>query len=225
MSYVFNGDVNISTYRDNLGHPLTELYLGVIKRKNVAEFNTLITNFQGSLMYNGITTFQNTLVLPSYDDPDVKTELDYFALTQFNDAGLNIGDEYYGDLCEFSIATLDETRLDPLQFRIGKTINGVYEGYVYEPFNKIQLRYFSVDIEDVPNTEIIYPSYAITYHTSYKWKDINPYGWKDVTATGVRSVDDPFVNGAHYTFTDTSFYLRRQNKNPEIKITIYDTSC
>lgn len=225
-SFVFNRDVNISNLVDNLGRPITELYLGVIKRKNPTEFNSLTTNFQGALMYSGITAFYNTLYLPTYVNPTVKAPLDYFAVAQFNDAGFNVGDEYYGDLCEFSVNNLEETRLDPLQFRIGKIVNGLHvEGYVYEPFKKIQLKYLSLDIEEVANTENVYPSYALPYHTTYKWRPLNPYGWKEVVPTGVRSVDDPFVNGAHYSFVDTAFYLRRQNKTPEIKITIYDANC
>ena len=226
VSYVFNKDVDVSQYVDNLGRPLTHLYLGVIKRKNAAEFNNLGVNFQGGLMYSGITTFNRMLRLPTYVNPNVKSNLDYFSVAQFNDAGLNVGDEYYGDLCEFSVESLEETILDPLQFRIGKIINGIdVEGYVYEPFKKIQLKHFSTDIEDVSNTESVYPSYALPYHTTYRWKPLNPYGFKEIVQTGVRSVDDPFVNGAHYNFADTTFYLRRQNKNPDAKITIYDASC
>ena len=225
-SYVFNKDVDISKFNDNLGRPLTELYLGVIKRKNVSEFNNLITNFQGGLMYSGVTTFYNTLNLPTYTNTLNKSGLDYFAVTEFNDAGLNVGGEYYGDLCEFSVETLDETILDPLLFRIGKIINGVHvEGYVYEPFKKIRLRYFSTDIEEVDNKSSVFPSYAIPYHTLYRWKIVNPYGFKEVVKTGIKSVDDPFVNGSHYTFSDTSFYLRRQTKDPDSKITVYDASC
>lgn len=225
-SYLFNCDVDISSYRDNLNRPLTELYLGVIKRKN-SEFNTLTTNFQGSLMYSGITTMNKPLNLPLLTNPDIKTSLDYFGLQQFNDAGLNEGGEYYGDLCEYSINTLEEISLDPLQFRIGKIIGGIHvEGYVYEPFKKIQLRYLATDIEHVSNDISVYPNYAVPYRTGYIWKEISPYGFKEITRTGVKSVDSPFVNGAHYDFYDTNIYLRRQNKNPETKITIrHYASC
>jgi hypothetical protein len=209
-----------------LGRPLTELYLGIIKRKNNDEFNNLTTNFQGSLMYSGIVSYYNPLTLPTYVNPNVKDGLDYFSVTEFNDAGLNVGDEYFGDLCEFSIETLDEFKLDPLQFRIGKIINNNHvEGYVYEPFKKIQLRYLLTDIDDISNTESVIPDYALPYRTTYRWRYPSPYGFKDVVPTGVRSVDDPFVNGAHYTFSESSFYLRRQNKNPDIKITVYATNC
>jgi hypothetical protein len=159
-------------------------------------------------------------------DPNVKAPLDYFSVTQFNDAGLNIGDEYYGDLCEFSVDTLTETILDPLQFRIGKIVNGYdVEGYVYEPFKKIRLRYFSTDIEELDYVYDEIPTYAIPYHNEYRWRNVNPYGFKDVTDDGVEYVDAPFVNGAHYTFSDLAIYLRRQNKNPDIKITLYGSSC
>lgn len=227
-SYVFNVDVNSSNYRDNLGRPLTELYLGVIKRKNVTEFNNMTTNFQGGLMYSGITTYYRPLNLPSYTNPNSKTLINYFGIQQFNDAGLNVGLEYYGDLCEYSVETLQEVILDPLQFRIGKMSYHLHtEGYVYEPFKKIQIRHLSNDIEDVSNTENVIPDYAIPYHTTYRWREILPYGFKEITSTGVNTVDNPFVNGAHYDFNETSFYLRRQNKNPEFKITItsYDASC
>ena len=229
-SFVFNRDVDISNYVDNLGRPLSELYLGVIKRKNRNSFNSLITNFQGSLLYSGITNFYNPLILPTYTNPSIKAPLNYFSITQFNDAGLNIGYEYYGDLCEFSINTLDEVVLDPLQFRIGKIVGGHHvEGYVYEPFKKIELRNLSTDIEEVLNTESVYPSYALPYHRTFRWREMNPYGYKEIIESGVRVVDNPFVNGAHYDFSDSAFYLRRQNKNPDNKFTItitpYVTSC
>lgn len=231
VSYLFNTDINISQYTDNLGRPLTELYLGIIKRKDPA-FVSLISNFQAALMYSGITTYDERILLPSLINPNTKTNLNYFNILQFNDAGFDVGKEYYGDLCEFSVETLQETILDPLQFRIGIADNSVnpvnslqVEGYVYEPFKKIQIRYLSTDIEDLANTENVYPSYALPYHTTYRWKSIVPYGFKEITQQGINVVDRPFVNGAHYNFSDVSFYLRRQNKLPDYKITIYDTTC
>ncbi len=225
-SFVFNMDVNISSYADNLGRPLTELYLGIIKRKDATQFNNLITNFQGGLMYSGITVFNKALNLPTYVDPNVKSPLDYFAVAQFNDAGFNLGGDYYGDLCEFSVDTLTETTLDPLQFRIGKIIDGYdVEGYVYEPFKKIRLRYFSTDIDEPDYIYDEIPNYAIPYHNTYRWRNINPYGFKDVADNGVNVVDAPFVNGAHYDFSNVDLYLRRQDKNVDVRIVLYDTSC
>ena len=225
-NFVFNSDIDISKYTDNLGRPLTELYLGVIKRKNVTEFNCLTTNFQGALMYSGITTFNKQLVLPTYIDPLSKMPLDYFSLPEFNDAGFNIGGAYYGDLCEWDFSTLTETILDPLQFRIGKIINGVdVEGYVYEPFKQIRLRYFSNDIEELNFDYDDIPNYAITFNDSYRWKPISPYGFKEIVEHGIQYVNDPFVNGAHYTFNESLYFLRRQNKNPDSKIILYAAAC
>ena len=220
-SFVFNTDVNISSYADNLGRPLTEIYLGVIKRKNPGAYNTLITNFQGSLVYDGITTFYKPLNLPSYSSQQSKSLIDYFNVSQFNDGGFNVGYEYYGDLVEYSPVDIKETTLDPFQFRAGGNI----EGYVYEPFKKIQLRYFSTDIETSNNYYGNVPAYASYYHNVYQWRELSPYGFKDVTNSGVESVDRPFVNGAHYNFIGTSLYLRRQNKDPDSQIILFNGNC
>jgi hypothetical protein len=160
-TFVFNRDVNIGSYTDNLGRPLTELYLGIIKRKDPNNFTNLISNFLGSLAYDGITTFYKTLPLPTITYPATKAPLEYFSMSQFNSGGLPVGYEYYGDLVEYSVDTLTETTLDPFQFRIGK--GGDPEGYVYEPFKKLQLRYFSTDIEESDNLYGDVPTYSTFY--------------------------------------------------------------
>lgn len=226
VSFIFNQDIDINGLSDNLGRPLTELYLGLIKRKDPTEYNTLTTNFQGSFIYSGITTFYNPLNLPTYTNPLIKSPINYFGLNLFHWAGLSIGYEYYGDLVEYSIETLNEFIIDPLQFRIGKMVSGYHiEGYVYEPFKKIQLRYFSTDIEEFNNVYDQVPKYATFYKNNYRWRNINPYGFKDITETGVEYVDSPFVNGAHYIFGDHIMFLRRQNKNPDVPMTLFDATC
>jgi hypothetical protein len=225
VSYIFNQDVDIKGLSDNLGRPITELYLGLIKRYD-PEYTTLTTNFQGSVIYSGITTYYNPLKVPSYTMPLLRTPLNYFSLSLFNTAGLSYGDEYYGDLVEYSVENLSEFIIDPLQFRIGKKIKGIdVEGYVYEPFKKIQLRYFSTDIDEMNTPYDQIPNYATFYKNNYRWRNINPYGFKDITDNGVEYVDSPFVNGSHYIYSDQIMFLRRQKKNVDIPITLYDSTC
>jgi hypothetical protein len=158
--------------------------------------------------------------------PLLRTPLNYFSLSLFNTAGLSYGDEYYGDLVEYSVENLSEFIIDPLQFRIGKKIKGIdVEGYVYEPFKKIQLRYFSTDIDEMNTPYDQIPNYATFYKNNYRWRNINPYGFKDITDNGVEYVDSPFVNGSHYIYSDQIMFLRRQKKNVDIPITLYDSTC
>jgi len=226
VSYIINRDINISGLRDNLNRPLSELYLGIIKRKD-PEFQQLTPNFYSNYLFSGITTFDDEIWLPSVSDPNTLLLYNYFNLSEFNNAGLLEGQEYYGDLCEYNPQLLQERTLDPIVFRIGKTQGGVpLEGYIYEPFKKIQLRHFSEDIDTVDKYNLTIPDYYETVNGSKIWREINPYGFKDITQFGVKTINAPFTNNTHYYFNISTLLLRRQSKDPKELINIVsDGSC
>jgi hypothetical protein len=78
-------------------------------------------------------------------------------------------------------------------------------GYYYKPHNPIKIRDFSSYIEEGdPATVSEIPDYAVFSKTNgtFIWRDIYTYGFIDTDGIGV---DYPFLNGAHYPFTNTVF--------------------
>lgn len=225
-SYVINRDVNIVGLKDNLNRPLSELILGIMKRKD-SEYQYLTPNFEGNLLFSGITYYGHTIELPTQNNPNVLTDYNYFNLTEYNRAGLPKNQKYYGDLCEYNPLLLEEKIIDPIYFRIGRIVSNVnVEGYVYNPFISITLRDFSEDISTVDKYTMSIPEYYETVNGSKIWREINPYGFKDITQFGVKSVNAPFTNNTHYYFNVNTLLFRRQDKNPDEQVNIIlDGSC
>ena len=128
---------------------------------------------------------------------------------------------------EYNESELLERRLELVHHRVNTIyrehlngIDGSYEdkkeGYVYKPFNKIQIREFANYINPIVDIQSLIDKYNITdqlgidqlkksfgvpdYATViapnvYKWRDLLEIGSIDTTGGGV---DYPFESGAHY---------------------------
>ena len=112
---------------------------------------------------------------------------------------------------------------------IDSTQENKTEGYIYSPFNLIQIKEFMNYINPIVDLQSIVDKYNITnpieiddlrksfkipdYATQiapniYKWRDIMEIGEFDSTGNGV---DYPFEDGAHYIYLDNRFYFQRQD--------------
>lgn len=198
--YHFNKDIDVESLVDHRNKPLTELYLGFIKRagqntfpwsKVVAgwDFNRSIINVN-----NGLETISN------YVNGGVGT------IEKPNDLF-----DYVGDFSEYNKAEIKETIISKVVHRFSTVPNSVGEGYFLEPFKKMQIMVFSDVIEtssiNEPTEGI--PNYAEVYPNGFiAWKDLLDIGYLE--PENENGVDYPFINGFHYFYGNYNFYIRRQ---------------
>jgi hypothetical protein len=186
-NFYLSNDLNISDLYDNLNQPVSDLYIGVIKKgapivdifSNVeSHFNMYIENVGVGYGIEKIT--DNTIGINSKP---------------------KIGDEFFHSICEYSTENLTETEIEHIHHRIiHKNIL-----FSYKPFTKVEIKLKSTYIEDGDNIENI-PNYAIysRQREKYIWRDIFDVG---VTDEDGRIIDLPFMNGSFYTFNDINFFL------------------
>lgn len=220
----FNKDVDISGLRDNLGRPLTELYVTITRRSSYGSDSNY---FRG---WSDVTSFfenNKDVVTENGIDTDLILEtLSFWQNNDNNSSGTvqypNIGDKLVGDFVEFNRLELLERKLSDVIYRFRPvevdpattgSNNVIYitnrEGYYYYPHNKIEIRKFSDSVQTrVQKEDEIYPDYVISDNNgNFIWRDILDIGFIEADDNGL---DYPFINGCHYLFEDYSIYIRKQ---------------
>jgi hypothetical protein len=216
-------DLDFAGYLDNQKRPLSEIFLTIVNKgysgyfnepsfgvglKQGWEFNlTKEVNEYWDLMNNESNT---TVPLSSYTQTSGATKTLYY------NGDLMKGDVMDGDFCEWNDYEQIERVISPYFHKINynqtvfQTLNNPdtnSPGYYYQPHNKMTLRVFSDYIEtgDINFIDQV-PSYAF-YSSSdqeFRWRDLYTYGFTDNLERGV---DYPFLNTAHYPFSDITFRL------------------
>lgn len=224
---VFNEDVDVSDLTDNLGRPLSELYLTIIK----TEGNQLNSGF------NGFTNIKSGIEVPYMPEIQATSTGDYRInipdIRRIHDGVLsptvshtplesNIminNNTFYGDVVEYNRFRVRETVLAEVNHRFnttdrvgnGNSVAGGprQEGYYYKAHYPIIIRNFSPYIEqgDI-NTESI-PDYAENLGDGrWLWRDLLSIGFNEGQEDPVKY---PFLNGAHYIHQNYCIPLRRQD--------------
>lgn len=202
----FNKDIDVAELRDNLGRPISELYLTVVKRSGAETYN----------FANVKATFENNSEVVLTDDILNIETISTWAPNECGSVEKNEGDEYYGDFVEYDSFNLTENvlsevihRFAPIRLVNGQYDNGNNEGYYYYPHKKIQIRVYSNVLEVEDNlTNTIYPDYAKNYlNNTVAWRDLLSIGFFE---EGINGVDYPFLNGCHYIYQNYPIYVRRQ---------------
>jgi hypothetical protein len=126
------------------------------------------------------------------------------------------GDTLYGDWCEWNDTTQQERVISRYMNKLTyytKAFDVTGEptsnpnGYYYQVHYPITLKVFSDYIETAsPDTVDGVPNYAYFSNTQklWYWRDLYPFGFIDTNDNGV---DYPFLNDAHYPFTNVVFRL------------------
>lgn len=224
---VFNDDIDVSDLKDNLGRPLSELYLTIIKTKSKNLFTKVISGVDLENYLGNVSTTTN-------DDLSVsnirKMHTASIPLAPFqsqipieNDVLISNND-YYGDICEYSKYEAKETILLPVMHRFNTvdrettiikpltdgSINGPrLEGYMYQPHYQIKIRQFSNYVEQGDLTTIGIPEYAEDLGDDrYLWRDLLDIGYNDGQE---KTLDYPFLNNAHYLYNNICFVNKRQD--------------
>ena len=219
--FVFNEDIDVGNIRDNLGRPISEMFLTIVKTMD----NNFFTPIQAGLecgLVNGIinTSTQNPI-------PDVRQLRDGpTQLPNYNDspvpltANVTINDNYfYGDIVEYNDYELIEHVLGVVGHRFNtenRILNGIslaqgprHEGYFYYPHHRIKIRDYSTYIEQGNANTIGIPDYALDLGDGrWLWRDLLDIGVNDGQE---ETLNYPFLNGAHYMYQNFCFPVRRQD--------------
>lgn len=238
IQFVFNEEIDVSNLKDNLGRPLSELFLSIFKTSS----NNLFTNVKSGIEAPYISNLNNSDVLRYLLDIPVIQKIhnginlpytSHNPLETFN----GFADSFYGDLVEYNQSTLLETVLSDIQHRFNtinretnNTIQQYFstttssnqlaqtsslnlgprqEGYFYKPHHLIKIRNFSNYIEEADSLIEAIPSYATLRDDGiYVWRDLLSIGFND----GEENIlDYPFLNGSHYRYQNYCFNLKRQD--------------
>lgn len=220
----FNKDVDIDGLRDNLGRPLTELYVTITRRSSHGGSNE--DYYRG---WSDVTSFfennKHVVTVQGINENLALETLSFWQNGDPNSSGTiqypSIGNKLIGDFVEFNRAQLLERKLSDIIYRFTPTEldpnstpnNATYitnrEAYYYYPHNRVEIRKFSEAIETSPQKENeIYPDYVISDNNgNFVWRDVLDIGVFQPNGNGI---DYPFVNGAHYLFQNYSIYIRKQ---------------
>lgn len=234
---IFNEDIDISGLKDNLGRPVTEMYITILKTNSNGVFTNVVDGFdliniEGNVKVNGVSS--NLCNIRKMHTLDVNNVNKPFVSHTPFDTNVNIDDTtFYGDLVEFSPYEYKETILSEVMHRFNtidrennvkididdnaerdenkkkKTIEGNRcEGYIYKPHHRIVLREYSNYVEQGDDSILNMPDYKFTIAPNmYYWRDLTPFG----SSSTEKSLDYPFVNGCHYIYNNIMFPVKRQD--------------
>ena len=216
-------DLDFAGYIDNQKRPLSEIFLTIVNKgysgyfnepsfgvglKQGWEFNlTKEVNEYWDLVNNESNT---TVPLSSYTQTSGATKTFYY------NGNLMKGDVMDGDFCEWNDYEQIERVISTYYHKINynqtvfQTMNNPDTnslGFYYQPHNSMTLRVFSDYIEtgDIDFIDQV-PSYSFysSADQQFRWRDLYTYGFTDNLERGV---DYPFLNTAHYPFSDITFRL------------------
>lgn len=226
--FVFNEDIDVSDLVDNLGRPLSEIYLSVFKTKssdNNFSFGSVSSGFESPFMpqlnKSSVPSFSyltNIPVIHKIHNGGVLPVPTHIPL----ETNITIsGTSFYGDIVEYNSYTLKEVILGEINHRFNTTDREAatlstlpaqgprQEGYYYKAHHLIKIREFSSYIEQGDISTEGIPDYSEDLGDGrFLWRDILPIGFNDAKE---EILDYPFTNGCHYIHQNYCFALKRQD--------------
>lgn len=232
--YVFNEDINVSGLTDNLGRPVSELYLTIIKTDSDDLFTGIKSGIELPIVDNLKTskTKQYLRDVPAINMIHNGGSLPFPSHNGL-ETNLNISsNQFYGDIVEYNKFSVQETILSVVNHRFN-TLNREMpanisyvaeigdppkltnidlgprqEGYTYQPHYLMQIREFSSYIEQGDDSVIGIPDYAENLGDGrYLWRDLLDIG----VSNGVTTLDYPFLNNSHYLHDEIILNVKRQD--------------
>jgi len=189
-TYDFNVDIDVSSFQDQFGFPVTELFLYAQYKPALSPVELLAAKQWDNT--GGVTT------------PNILTK-SFIS----GDTVMSLNGQKFGDIIDYSKLDYLQVQLQPEQFYITTPYSGGTNRLIwkYNPFIPLRLRYLT---DSVYNANISGTSYAdvqsIPYYATsadtagnYVWRYIMSEGYKD-PLSGI-GTDHPFVNKRRYLFT------------------------
>ncbi len=181
VAYNFTKDIDVSGLKDNLGRPLSELFLTIVKVdtdtsnnfkdqywKDLTKNNTNIpfnlrdrfwTNIQGGFLTENDTSVNyNVRSISSDIDPDTSQPI--YPQTHFgtiNDGIDESDNDFIGDISEYNSSELSERILEPIYHRI----NTIYREYRKDIVNLKTTNDGGFEVDDLREGYIYRPHYRI----------------------------------------------------------------
>lgn len=240
IQFVFNEEIDTTDLVDNLGRPLSELYLSIIKTSS----NNLFTEVKSGIECPFIPILNNSDSIQYLRDIPVIQKIHNGGANPFDshnpiESNVNINlNEFFGDLVEYNAGTLNEVVLADIQHRFNTNNRQIP--------NQIIQQVVGLGTDDNPNL-ITAPlnlgprqegyyyqaHYKIPIRTFSNYiEDADPivdeipsyaverpdgkYIWRDIQPIGFNDGDEetldyPFLNGSHYRYQNYMFKLKRQD--------------
>ena len=206
-------DMNLENYQDNLGRPITDMYLTVLPTNK-----NLLWNYQAMQSpagYGWSWNFRPNGFPEAYVDNDINP----INLTQVNNAGAVYpisGHTFRGAFVEYNELELKERIISeighslkfnrPVLHEVGNPAAFVKSIYKYQPHHRIALRKFSTTIttNDALFTSPQYARYS-TVSELFRWRPILPIEFYEDNYNGVSY---PYLNDAHYPSKNIEFKIK-----------------
>lgn len=236
VQFIFNGDINVENITDNLGRPISELYLTIIKTSSNNLFGSVSSGIETPFIPKLNTSDTNTYLLEIPVINKIHNSLDNTPFPSHTplEIGvdfLNNNNDFYGDLVEYNETVLRETVLADVFHRFNTinretpnqtmtySINPLIEetidlgprqeGYYYKAHNLIKIREFSTYIEQGDDFTVGVPDYAVKLDDGrLLWRDLIDIGSIQL---GEDVLDYPFLNGVHYLYNNFCIKVKRQD--------------
>jgi hypothetical protein len=233
--FVFNEDIDVSDLTDNLGRPVSELYLTTVKTSSAGLFGQVSAGIETPFIPELNTSSINTFLLniPAINKIHNGGATPFQSHTALSN-NVTIGDyDYYGDLVEYNENEVKETILADVSHRyntlnretgptmayystlgsnpaqVTTSLGPRQEGYFYKAHSLITIREFSSYVETGDKFTEGIPDYAVSLSDGrYLWRDILDIGFNESNDI---ALDYPFLNGAHYMYNNYCFHVRRQD--------------
>jgi hypothetical protein len=228
--FVVNEDIDIEGVVDNLGRPLSEIYMTIIKTNSDQGAGAIFTNTESGIEMPYIG---NTVSFPT-SVPDIRrihNGTSPIPHTPLDNSVLITDSDYYGDVAAYNRFEVQEVILGEVRHKfntlnreaggtiadpaIGGDNEGTfimgnrYESYFYKPHYKMELKEFSNYIEQGDSSTVGIPDYAEDLGDGrWLWRDQLTIGFSDVSTT---PVDYPFLNGCHYIHKNYCIPMKRQD--------------
>lgn len=129
QQFVFNDDIDIKDLKDNLGRPLSELFLTILKTPSGTQPNDLFTKvsagietpFISELNNSGILTYLLDIPAINKIHNDSVFNLPFISHTPLTPSVLISDNAFYGDLVEYNKIQVKETILADVSHRFNTT--------------------------------------------------------------------------------------------------------
>lgn len=235
--FVFNEDIDVSDLTDNLGRPISEIYLTIIKTDSNNLFGSVSSGIETPLLPMLKTSDTNTWLqnIPTINRIHNGVGTPFVSSIPL-ETNLTINSNnniFYGDLVEYNSSEVKETILANVSHRFNTrsretptpmnyvttlgsspvltpiNLGPRQEGYFYQAHHLIKIREFSSYIEQGDIFTEGVPTYAVDLGDGrYLWRDILDIGYNE---SSDKTLDYPFLNGCHYMYDNYCFFVKRQD--------------
>ncbi len=226
----FNKNINVEGIKDNLGRPLSEVFLTFVKTKdqftvgdiNLNYMSEIKSGFDLELLSGNILDTNLSNIRRIHNGGSTPFQSHIPLESDLVMGSLNEPDTFYGDIVEYNKTELKENVLSDVLHRYNTSFRDMstqsfelakgprYEGYMYKAHHRVKIRLYSIFIEEgyLETTGNI-PDYA-------EILDGNKYVWRDFLSIGVsradgETLDYPFTNNSHYVYDNICFIGKRQD--------------